>query len=82
MGDEGKTKEQLVNELRETRQRIAEMKALVTERARVEEEIERVSSERTCIDMDAVPGACFPKDRNNVESGKWYNAEPIPKLPI
>ncbi len=45
MKDEGKTKERLVNELAELRQRIAELEASETERKRAEE-APRESEER------------------------------------
>jgi PAS domain S-box-containing protein len=45
MEDENKTQEQLINELVEMRQRIAELEASETERKRAEEEIRRLNEE-------------------------------------
>jgi len=49
MGDEDKTKEQLISELAEMRHRIAELETAVTERKRVEEELRRRNQELAAL---------------------------------
>jgi len=64
MKDQDKTKEQLINELVEMRQRVAELQAADTEHKRAEEALQRQREELQAI-LDSVPALIFYKDKEN-----------------
>lgn len=63
MKDEGKTKEQLVNELVELRQRITDLEASETERKQAEEEL-RESEEKYRSLVVHAPGVIWTTDEH------------------
>ena len=64
MKDEGKTKEQLINELVELRQKITELKAAEAERKQTEEAL-RESEDLTRQVIDTTPASIFVIDRDS-----------------
>ncbi|MFQ5790833.1 MAG: PAS domain-containing protein, partial [Acidobacteriota bacterium] len=65
MQEANRTKGELINELREMRQRVAELEASEKERRRAEEEL-RESEEKYRTLIENVPQKIFLKDRNSV----------------
>jgi PAS domain S-box-containing protein len=70
MKDQDKAKEQLINELAELRQRIAELEAADTERRRTEEVLQALSSRYEAI-LTAVPDIIMEVDADKVYT--WAN---------
>ncbi len=76
MNDEKKTKEQLINELGELRQRITELEGLTTERMQVEE---KLKTQATFVEKNPAPVLQVGYDGSIIEfnqSAKEVSAYP------